>query len=59
MSEHYFDEPQDENGLINVNDDIDRRFWCREFNCTEDLLRDAIQRVGATVQSVKRHLGVR
>ena len=54
-----FEDPTDDDGLINVNDDIERHFWCREFNCTEDLLRDAVQRVGATVHSVKRHLGVR
>jgi hypothetical protein len=59
MQEHFYDEPFDEDRLINMNDDIDRRFWCRQFNCTEQLLRDAIQRVGATAQNVKRHLGVR
>jgi hypothetical protein len=46
-----------EEGLININDSDDLQHWCKELNCTKDLLRDAVQRVGATVHDVKRHLG--
>ena len=52
-------DPDDDEVLIHVNDSQELRYWCRHFNCTEQLLRDAVQRVGATVHDVKRHLGVR
>ena len=51
--------PDDEETLIHVNDSEELRHWCRELNCTEQLLRDAVQRVGARLHEVKRPLGVR
>ncbi len=50
--------PDDEETLIHVNDSDELRYWCRELNCTEQFLRDAVQRVGARLHEVKRHLGV-
>ena len=44
-------------GLINVRDSAELSHWCRELNCTEGLLRDAVDRVGATIHDVRRHLG--
>ena len=52
------DQVEDE-ALIHVNDSDELRYWRKQFNCTEQLLRDAVQRVGATVYDVKRFLGVR
>jgi uncharacterized protein DUF3606 len=52
------DQFEDE-ALIHVNDSDELDYWRKQFNCTEQLLRDAVQRVGATVHDVKRFLGVR
>lgn len=42
---------------VNVNEEWERRYWCKEFNCTEQQLRDAVKKVGVMVADVRRHLG--
>lgn len=49
----------DEETVIHVNDGDELHYWRKQFNCTEQMLRDAVQRVGASVHAVKRYLGVR
>jgi hypothetical protein len=41
---------------INVDDDHERRFWCKELICTERQLRDAVRAVGVSVDEVREHL---
>ena len=32
---------------VNVNDDDEVAYWCREFDCNADELREAVSAVGA------------
>lgn len=42
---------------VNVNEDWEVRYWCNEFGCTEQELRDAVRRAGVMVADVRRALG--
>ncbi|MEO7337934.1 MAG: DUF3606 domain-containing protein [Caldimonas sp.] len=33
-------------GRINSMDPIELRYWCKEFQCTEAQLKDAVSKVG-------------
>lgn len=46
--------PQDRS-RVNVNEEWERKYWCREFNCTEQL-RDAVKAVGVMADNVRAHL---
>lgn len=43
-------------GRVNVNDDAERAYWCREFSCTDQDLLDAVRAVGELVADVRRYL---
>lgn len=47
--------PQDRS-RVNVNEEWERKYWCREFNCTEQQLRDAVKAVGVMADNVRAHL---
>jgi hypothetical protein len=32
------------------------RYWCKEFGCTEQQLRDAVKKVGVMSADVRKHL---
>lgn len=42
---------------VNVNEVWEVRYWCKEFNCTEEQLRACVKRVGVMVASVRACLG--
>jgi hypothetical protein len=50
--------PQDRS-RVNVNEDWELRYWCRTFGCTEQQLRDAVRKVGVSVEAVRRELSGR
>lgn len=41
---------------VNVNEDWEVRWWCKEFGCTEQQLRDTVKRVGVMADNVRRAL---
>ena len=41
---------------VNVNEDYEVRYWCKEFGCTETQLRAAVRAVGVMVTDVRRYL---
>jgi hypothetical protein len=47
--------PQDRS-RVNVNEDWEVRWWCKEFGCTEAQLRAAVRAVGVSVAAVRKHL---
>jgi hypothetical protein len=47
--------PQDRS-RVNVNEEWERRWWCKEFGCTEQQLRDAVRAVGVSADKVRQHL---
>ena len=47
--------PQDRN-RVNVNEEWERKYWCKEFGCTEQQLRDAVKAVGVMVDKVRAYL---
>jgi hypothetical protein len=47
--------PQDRS-RVNVHEAWEVRWWCREFGCTEQQLRDAVRKVGVSVAAVRREL---
>lgn len=49
--------PQD-SSKINVHEDWEVRYWCKEFGCTETQLKAAVKAVGVSASDVRRHLKV-
>ena len=47
--------PQDAN-RINLNQSWEVEYWCSELNCTEDELREAVEKVGDSVDAVREYL---
>ena len=43
-------------GRVNVMDPIELQYWCREFDCTEAALKEAVGQVGEHVTAVREHL---
>ncbi|WP_460578035.1 DUF3606 domain-containing protein [Hymenobacter coalescens] len=41
---------------VNVNEPHERRYWCREFNCSEAQLRAAVEAVGVMADKVRRYI---
>lgn len=44
---------------INVNEQYEVNYWCKELGISEDKLRAAVKAVGVMVKDVKRHLGIK
>jgi hypothetical protein len=47
--------PQDRS-RVNVNEDYEVRYWCKEFGCTEQQLKAAVQAVGVSADKVREYL---
>lgn len=47
--------PQDR-ARVNVNEPWEVRWWCKEFGCTEQQLRDAVSKVGVSAEAVRKEL---
>ena len=47
---------QDDPGRVNAVDPVEVKSWCRELNCTEDELAEAVAKVGAHVAEVREFL---
>jgi hypothetical protein len=43
-------------GRILEDDSLELLYWCKELECTEAQLRDAISKVGNHVAAVRAHL---
>ena len=43
-------------GRINTVDPVELKYWCRQLNCSEAQLREAIAKVGAHVTAVRDQL---
>jgi hypothetical protein len=48
--------PADRN-KINVNEEWECKYWCKELDVTEKELKEAVKKVGPTVKDVKKQLG--
>ena len=46
-------------GRVNSMDPIELQYWCRELQCTEVALKDAVSKVGEHVTAVREHLASR
>jgi hypothetical protein len=44
---------------VNVHEAWEVRWWCKEFNCTETQLRNAVKAVGVSASAVRAHLSKR
>lgn len=44
-------EPQDAS-KVNVNQDYEVRYWCAKFNCTQAMLKRAVNNVGVSAVKV-------
>ncbi len=42
---------------INIHEPYEVRYWCDALGCTEQQLRNCVQRVGPMVADVRRCLG--
>ena len=43
-------------GRVNSMDPIELQYWCKELQCTEVALKDAVSKVGEHVTAVREHL---
>lgn len=41
---------------VDVNHDDEVRYWCGEFGCSPEALREAVSAVGQDVDAVRQHL---
>jgi hypothetical protein len=48
--------PQDAS-RINVNEEWELKYWCRELGVTPEELRAAVSQVGVMASAVRKHLG--
>lgn len=44
---------------VNTHSDAEAAYWCTEFDCTRDELREAVSAVGETARDVRLHLSQR
>lgn len=49
--------PQDRS-KINVNEEWELRYWTKQFGVNADTIRKAVQKVGPTVEAVRKELGL-
>jgi hypothetical protein len=49
--------PQDR-ARVNMNESWEVRYWCAEFGCTEEELKDAIELRGNSAEALKKYFGV-
>jgi len=42
---------------INIHEPYEVRYWCGTLGCSEQQLRDCVQRVGPMVSDVRRCMG--
>lgn len=42
---------------VNVHEDYEVRYWTEKWGVTEERLRQAVQKVGVSVEAVARELG--
>ena len=42
---------------ININEPYEVTYWCNKFGCTEQKLKEAVKKVGDSVEAVKKYLG--
>ena len=41
---------------VNVNDQKDLQYWTERFGVPDDVLRNAVERVGSSAEAVAKHL---
>jgi len=57
MQDHSKHAPADPT-RINIENDEEVRYWCREFRVTPDALRDAVEKGGPLTDDVRALLGL-
>lgn len=45
-----------ETDSININDNVELEWWAEYFNINKDKIKDAVNRVGSSVEAVRRFL---
>jgi len=45
-----------ETNLININDKVELEWWADHFNINKDKIKDAVNKVGASLEAVRRFL---
>jgi Protein of unknown function (DUF3606) len=47
--------PED-SSRVNIHEPYEVRWWCDEFNCAEQQLKNAVAQVGTSAAAVRKHL---
>ncbi|HXL55680.1 MAG TPA: DUF3606 domain-containing protein [Chitinophagaceae bacterium] len=55
MTDQVRNSPKDP-GTINVNDEFELDWWADHFEINKDKIKDAVNVVGASLESVRRYL---
>lgn len=59
MSHHHGTRVPADPERVNFHDDVEARYWCNEFDCTGEELREAVSAVGERAVDVRLHLSQR
>lgn len=43
-------------GRVDILDQVELQYWCRELHCTEPELMGAVSKVGEHIAAVREHL---
>jgi hypothetical protein len=43
-------------GRVNTMDPVELRYWCERLHCSEEVLKDTVDRVGEHVAAVRQAL---
>ena len=55
MTDQIKNSPKETNS-ININDNVELEWWANHFNINKDKIKDAVNRVGASIEAVRRFL---
>jgi len=56
MADNLDDRGPADRSRVNVNETWEVRYWCKEFDCTENQLRAAIEEVGVSATAVRKKI---
>lgn len=56
MADDLTDRGAQDRARVNVNEPHEVRYWCTRFDCSEEQLRAAVDRVGVSASAVEAEL---
>ena len=57
MSDNLKDRGEPDRSKVNVHESWEVEYWTKRFDCTPNELKDAVNKVGVSVDNVRKELG--